>query len=29
MFFALQRMKEVGGITGIHCENSGVIDALI
>jgi len=24
----LQRLKEVGGITGCHCENAGLIDAL-
>lgn len=29
MFCALQKMKEYGGIVGVHCENSGVIDALI
>ena len=29
MFFALPRMKEAGGLTGIHCENCGVISALI
>lgn len=29
MYFALKRLKEVGGITGVHCENSGIIDALI
>ena len=29
MYFALKRLKEVGGIAGVHCENSGVIDALI
>ncbi|MEA4966194.1 MAG: dihydropyrimidinase [Oscillospiraceae bacterium] len=28
MFFALRKMKELGGIVGVHCENSGVIDAL-
>ncbi len=25
----LKRLKEVGGITGVHCENSGVIKALV
>ena len=29
MFYALQKMKELGGIMGVHCENAGVIDALI
>ena len=29
MFRALQKMKELGGIAGVHCENAGVIDALI
>lgn len=29
MFHALRRMKELGGIVGVHCENAGVIDALI
>ncbi len=29
MFKALRKMKELGGIVGVHCENSGVIDALI
>ena len=29
MYFALKRLKEVGGIAGVHCENSGIIDALI
>lgn len=29
MFLALRKMKELGGIVGVHCENSGVIDALI
>ena len=29
MFYALQKMKEYGGILGVHCENAGVIDALI
>ena len=29
MYFALKRLKEIGGIVGVHCENSGVIDALI
>ena len=29
MYQALKRLKEAGGLTGVHCENSGVIDALI
>ena len=29
MYEALKRLKEVGGIAGVHCENSGIIDALI
>lgn len=29
MFRALRKMKELGGIAGVHCENAGVIDALI
>lgn len=29
MFYALRRLKEEGGIAGVHCENSGIIDALI
>ena len=29
MFCALQKMKEYGGIMGVHCENAGVIDALV
>ena len=29
MYFALKRLKEVGGLTGVHCENHGIIDALI
>ena len=28
LFEILVRLKEVGGITGVHCENSGVIAAL-
>ena len=28
MFVALERLREVGGITGVHCENNGVIAAL-
>ncbi|MDO4267974.1 MAG: dihydropyrimidinase [Eubacteriales bacterium] len=28
LYEILVRLKEVGGITGVHCENSGVIDAL-
>lgn len=29
MYKALRKMKELGGIVGVHCENAGVIDALI
>lgn len=29
MYCALKRLKEVGGLAGVHCENSGIIDALI
>ena len=29
LFSALVALKELGGISGVHCENSGVIDALI
>ena len=29
MFRALRRLKELGGIAGVHCENSGMIDALV
>lgn len=29
MFHALRKLKELGGIAGVHCENAGVIDALI
>lgn len=29
IFLALRKMKELGGIAGVHCENAGVIDALI
>ena len=29
MYKALLRLKEVGGIAGVHCENSGIIDVLI
>jgi len=29
LFFALQEIGRLGGIAGVHCENSGVIDALI
>ena len=29
MFLALRKMRELGGIAGVHCENAGVIDALI
>ena len=29
VYHALCRLREVGGITGVHCENAGLIDALI
>lgn len=29
MFCALQELKKYGGLAGVHCENAGVIDALI
>ena len=29
MFHALREMKRLGGIVGVHCENAGMIDALI
>ena len=29
MYNALLRLKEAGGIAGVHCENNGVIDVLI
>lgn len=29
VFHALRKMKELGGIVGVHCENAGIIDALI
>lgn len=29
IYQVLRRLKEVGGITGVHCENKGLIDALI
>lgn len=29
MYYALEEIKRLGGIAGAHCENSGVIDALI
>ena len=29
IYRALKRLKEVGGIAGVHCENSGIIGALI
>ena len=29
IFEALQKLKELGGIAGVHCENAGVIDSLI
>lgn len=28
IFGVLKRLKELGGIAGIHCENSGIIDAV-
>ena len=28
LFEILQRLRETGGITGVHCENSGMIAAL-
>ena len=28
MYYALKKLKEKGGICGVHCENSGVINAL-
>lgn len=29
IYQVLKRLKEVGGITGVHCENKGLIEALI
>lgn len=29
VFHALRKMKELGAIAGVHCENAGAIDALI
>lgn len=29
MYLALHKLRELGGIAGVHCENAGVIDALI
>jgi len=29
MYKALRKLKEKGGVCGVHCENSGVIDALV
>lgn len=29
MFLALKELRKYGGIAGVHCENAGVIDALI
>ncbi len=29
LYFALKELKALGGICGVHCENAGVIDALI
>lgn len=29
LYFALREIKQYGGIAGVHCENAGVIDALI
>lgn len=29
LYQVLKRLKEVGGIAGVHCENSGLIEALV
>ena len=29
LFYALEEIRKYGGIAGVHCENAGVIDALI
>lgn len=29
MYYALRALRQYGGIAGVHCENAGVIDALI
>lgn len=29
MYHVLRRLREVGGVTGVHCENDGVIRALV
>ena len=29
MYHALKKIHQLGGIAGVHCENSGVIDALV
>lgn len=29
IFQVLRRLKQIGGITGVHCENKGLIDALV
>ena len=29
IYQVLERLKEVGGIVGVHCENKGIIDARI
>ena len=29
LYWALKELKSLGGICGVHCENSGVIDALV
>lgn len=29
IFQVLKRLKDLGGITGVHCENKGVIEALV
>lgn len=29
IFQILRRLKETGGITGVHCENSGIIEAMV
>ena len=29
IFEVLAKLKELGGIVGVHCENSGIIDSLV
>ncbi len=29
IYQVLKRLKQIGGITGVHCENAGMIDALV